>query len=130
MSISATEAGKAARTGYAYLVISLICALSGGVYEQFSHGVYSFWMLYAFAFPLALGALPFYTLHRTGKKMPGRLARNLYHSGVAAWTVGSFVEGALEIYGTANPLTQVYWIAGGIFLAVSIPAAMVGKEKA
>ena len=42
----------------AYLTASVFCALFGAVYELFSHGVYSYWMIYAFAFPLLLGAIP------------------------------------------------------------------------
>ena len=37
------------------LIATVGCALFGAVYERFSHGVYSYWMLYTFAFPLALG---------------------------------------------------------------------------
>ena len=120
---------RTARTGYVYLVISLLCALAGGIYERFSHGVYSFYMLYAFAFPLALGALPCYTLHRMGKKMPGQPACDLYHFGVAAWTAGSFVEGALEIYGTANPLTKAYWIGGAVLLMASFLAVTAERKR-
>ena len=37
-------------------------AVLGAVYELFSHGVYSYFMLYAFLFPLAGGALPLLAL--------------------------------------------------------------------
>lgn len=43
-------------------------------------------------------------------------ARRLYHSGIAALTVGSVIRGVLDIYGTANSLTAVYWAAGGAFI--------------
>ncbi len=45
-----------------YLTASIICAVFGAVYEMFSHGVYSFYMIYAFAFPLICGMLPFLLL--------------------------------------------------------------------
>ena len=118
----------AAKTSFVYLLISLFCALFGAVYERFSHGVYSFYMIYAFAFSLAGGTLPFFVLHllRTGR-YPGALARNLYHSGIATLTVGSIVRGVLEIYGTTNVLAGYYWIAGGALWLAGV-AAHVGQN--
>lgn len=95
------------------LAASLFCALFGAVYEAFGHGVYSYCMIYAFAFPLVLGVLPLLLIGMLRAPYPGRLARNLWHAGIAALTVGSLVSGALEIYGTSSPLTPVYWILGG-----------------
>ena len=91
---------------------AVLCALSGAVYERFSHGVYSYYMLYAFAFPLVLGALPLYLFEILHGPFHGRLCWGLYHAGIATLTVGSMVSGALEIYGTTSPLTYVYWIVG------------------
>lgn len=64
MYISDIEAAakRASRTAFVYLLVSLFCALFGAVYEVFSHEVYSFYMIYAFAFPLAGGTLPFFLL--------------------------------------------------------------------
>ena len=94
------------------LIAALVCALFGAVYERFSHGVYSYWMLYAFAFPLVLGVLPLYLVEALRAPLPGSLRWGLYHAGIATLTVGSLISGALEIYGTSNPLTFVYWIVG------------------
>ncbi len=98
------------------LIAALFCALFGAVYELFSHGVYSYGMIYAFAFPLALGVLPFMLFTVLRAPYPNRFARSAYHAGIAALTVGSLVSGALEIYGTTNPLTLVYWIVGGTLI--------------
>lgn len=120
------NARAAAKTSFVYLLISLFCALFGAVYERFSHGVYSFYMIYAFAFSLAGGTLPFFVLHLLrAVKYPGALARNLYHSGIATLTVGSIVRGVLEIYGTTNVLARYYWIAGGALLLAGIAAYLV-----
>ena len=100
------------------LVVSLFCAAFGAVYEIFSHGVYAYGMLYAFAFPLVLGVLPLLLITMLRAPYPNRFARSVYHAGIAALTVGSLVSGALEIYGTTNPLTLVYWIAGGALAAL------------
>ena len=94
------------------LVAALFLALFGAVYELFSHGVYSYFMIYAFAFPLALGALPLYLIGILHAVYPDRLSRSVYHAGIATLTAGSLVSGVLEIYGTGNPLTAVYWVAG------------------
>ena len=40
------------------LTAAVFCALFGAVYEVFSHGVFSFYMIYAFAIPLCLGTFP------------------------------------------------------------------------
>ena len=101
----------------AYLMATVFCALFGAVYELFSHEVWSCFMICAFAFPLLLGAIPFSLLRKRGKPFPGKAA-DLVHAGVAALTVGSILQGVLEIYGTSNPLTAVYWAAGGMLVSV------------
>ena len=100
----------------AYLFSTVGCILFGAVYELFSHGVRSCFMICAFAFPLLLGAIPFFLLRKRGKSFPGRAA-DLIHAGVAALTAGSILQGVLEIYGTSNPLTAVYWTAGGVLVS-------------
>lgn len=109
MFTSATE-----RTAFAYLLAAVFIAFFGGIYELFSHGVWSGWMVYAFVFPLGLGALPFSWLALRRKPLPRGCG--LYHAAVAAFTVGSIMEGVLAIYGTTNHLTIWYWIAGCLLL--------------
>ena len=110
------------KTAFAYLLISIFVAFFGGIYEVFSHGVYSNFMLYAFAFPLVGGCLPFFLLgmwsyigseqHPLHFKAPNTLTRNLHHSGIATLTIGSVIRGVLDIYGTTNFLTNFYWVVG------------------
>lgn len=109
-----------ARTGFVYLFISLFCALFGGIYEIFSHEVYSYYMIYGFAIPLAGGVLPFFSLAFSSIRPPGRISRELYHSGIAALTVGSIIKGVLDIYGTTNRLVFVYLIAGGGLILIGL----------
>ena len=119
MYISDKNRKEAVETAVNYLLISLICALFGAIYEFFSHGVYSYHMIYAFAFPLAGGVLPFLLIAAGDIRIfPGWPARCLHHAGIATLTVGSLLRGALEIYGTTNSLVIVYPICGCI-LAVS-----------
>ena len=124
MFTSDTERKKQDRLLLADLLLALFCALFGGVYEAFSHEVYSYWMIYAFAFPLALGALPLLVIRLSRAPYPNRAVRSAQHAGVASLTVGSLVTGALEIYGTTHPLTIVYWIAGAVL--VLLGAAVYG----
>ena len=119
---------QAAKTSSVYLLISLFCALFGAVYEMFSHEVYSFYMIYAFVFPLAGGALPFLILSILLfhiRWYPGTIGRNLYHSGIATLTVGSIVQGILDIYGTTNRLTRIDWYMGISLLVAGMTLAFI-----
>ncbi|MBR0161165.1 MAG: hypothetical protein IJQ02_07810 [Oscillospiraceae bacterium] len=100
-----------------YLLETVCCALFGAVYERFSHGVYSYFMLYAFAFPLILGVIPSFLMDKAGAFFPGKAAADCLHAGILALTVGSIMQGVLEIYGTTNPLNAVYWAVGAACLA-------------
>jgi len=117
ISDKSSKISKAASPLGAYLAASVFCALFGAVYELFSHGVFSYWMIYAFFFPLLLGAIPSFLLQRRGAAFPGRAAADCIHGGIAWLTVGSIVQGVLEIYGTTNPLVKAFWLTGaGLFL--------------
>ena len=111
---------KMGKTAFCYLLISLFCILFGAIYEIYSHGVYSYFMLYAFVFPLVGGTLLFLTMAFFKAPTPSRVALNLYHSGIAALTTGCLFEGVLEIYGTTNRLVSVYWALGILFLMMAI----------
>lgn len=106
------------KTAFVYLIVSIVCAAFGAVYELFSHEVYSYYMLYAFLFPLLGGTLPFFVLVCFRVRLPDAAACRLYHAGIAALTVGSLFTGVLEIYGTTNRLTAVYWVAGAALAAL------------
>ena len=116
---------SAIKTALTYLLISLFCALFGGVYELFGHEVYSYFMLYAFVFPLAGGTLPFLLLALAESKKPLRIypntvCRSLWHAAIATLTSGSIMTGILEIFGTTNSLTGIYWYGGAGLLAGSL----------
>ena len=55
---AAEYADRLTRYSFIYLAAAIFCALFGAIYEFFSHGVFSFFMIYAFAIPLAAGAFP------------------------------------------------------------------------
>lgn len=123
MSLSATEDKKkrALKTARVFLGVALFCGFFSFVYEYFSHGVYSDYMVYLFLFPLVGGTLTFGILWLLGGRFfPGRLSLNLYNSGIAALTVGSCLEGVLEIYGTTSDYIPIYWITGAALTGAGI----------
>lgn len=109
------------KKGFIYLLASLFCVIFGFVYECFSHQVYSFYMIYAFIFPLVGGVLPFYgmAIFRL-RRIPGRLSINLYNTGIGTLTAGSIFKGVLEIYGTSNRLVALYWYVGIGFVCAGV----------
>ena len=132
---------KDIRTALIYLIISIILAAAGAVYEHFSFGVYSYFMIYAFAIPLAGGTLPFMLRYlrraklyesRDGKHIrPAKhhLSAELYHAAIASLTVGSIVQGILAICGRPNSLTVVYLIAAAVLLAASAVAKFTVRAE-
>lgn len=106
-----------------YLGASLAAAVFAIVYEHFSHGVVSYFMLSAFLFPLLGGGAALLLSACTQR----RLDRTLYNCGLLTLTIGSITQGILEIYGTTNRLCTAYWIVG-IGLTVLGAAQSLKKE--
>ncbi len=125
MSTSEFNSKSASKRTLAYVVITIATALCGGIYEYFGHGVYSYYMLYAFAIPLLCGVLPNSIAAIRGTPKPHKAAYNLYNSGVATLTVGSFFEGVLEVYGTTNSLVFIYLYIGVCLLILGIIAHII-----
>ena len=117
------------KTALLHLAASALCALFDAVYERFSHEVYSYYMIYAFALPLMLGALPLLLLALRGGAFPGRTPLWLWNAGIAALTVGCILRGALDIYGTTNRLMIVYPLVGGGLMAAGVVSAFVSRAK-
>ena len=114
---------KTMRCGCIYLGVAAFALLFGTVYEQFSHGVFSWHMAFLFVFPLIGGALPYMIAAiLRGAPAPGSLSACLWNSGIAALTVGSCVQGVLEIYGTTSPYLPLFYVAGGVFCALGAAA--------
>ena len=103
---------------FTYLIVTLVCAGFGAVYEFFSHGVYSYYILYAFMIPFLGGTVYFYCILYFRSNIPGCIARRFQHFGILTLTVGCMVCGILEIYGTTNRLVIFYFIVGGMFLVI------------
>lgn len=107
---------------------AIALALFGAIYELFSHEVYSYFMIYAFAFPLLLGALPS-ALLLLKKREPGRTGLWLWNAGTATLSVGSLFRGVLDIYGTTNSKSVVYSVVGALLLLAGLIAAIAHAKK-
>ncbi len=110
------------------LIGAIFLALFGAVYEAFSHEVYSYFMIYAFAVPLVLGVLV-YTVLLLGNRTPGKVFLNLWNSGIAALSVGFVFKGVLDIYGTTNSLVIIYPIAGGMMLTAALLSRLFSAKR-
>ena len=86
-----TSDKKALKNCIGHICAAAFLAFFGAVYERFSHEVYSYYMIYAFAIPLFFGALP-YGIAALKDVTPRRVTINLWNSGVAAFSVGSLFK--------------------------------------
>ncbi len=111
------------------LCFSAFCALFGAVYEYFSHEVYSYFMIYAFAIPLTLTVLPLAWILLKDKKCPLLTARMLWGFGTATLTVGCLFRGVLDIYGTTNRLVNIYPAASAILLGSGVLSQLTYKSR-
>ena len=106
-----------------YVLAAVNVAVFSAIYEHFSFGVYSAFMIFAFAVPLLMGALAFLLLGRalkkTGTSVPALVCK-FWHAAVATLTVGFVFRGILDIYGTSSPLGTVYWVASAVLAALSL----------
>lgn len=120
--------GKMLNTARIYFAVSMLTALFGAIYEHFSFGVYSFFMVFAFALPLLLGALPAMMLGLREKAvLPPPLARKAWRAGIATLTVGSIFRGVLDIYGTDSSFTGLYLVMGVMFMLAAMILAYAKK---
>ena len=116
-----TSDKKAIRNCIGHICVAGFLAFFGAVYEHYSHEVYSYYMIYAFAIPLLLGAL-LYGIAALKNMTPDRVSVNLWNSAIAAFSVGSVFKGVLDIYGTTNRLIIIYPIVGSALGLAAIVA--------
>ena len=127
MSIS--DKKKQRRAALTYLAVSAFCGFFAAVYEHFSHGVYSPFMIGLFAVPLLFGLLPLGWLLFSKGGAPGRLPRQLWGSAAAALTVGVCLRGVFDIYGTTVALVSVYWWAGGLLAGAALVSWLMSRGR-
>lgn len=112
---------KIVKTILAYIMLSVIAVIVDNIYAMFGHGVRSAFMSFMFLYPLLGGALGYFILWLTA---PGvysgrwyRFGYNLYNSGIAALTVGSFFKGILDIAGTESDYSRLFFLLGWVLMA-------------
>ena len=111
-----------------YIVITAFIALFGIVYEQFSHNVHTFYMWFAWIWPLIFGFIPYLLLYVFKiEKVPGLITESVYHFGVAMLTVRSVYKGVIIIYNTTNDvMVLVYTILAIVFLLLGVALYIIG----
>ena len=92
-----------------YVFLSVFIFVFGQIYEYFSHGVYSNYVLYAFLIPFLGLSVPSFLLHSLKKALP-KNSCFLWKCGIL--TVGSIYKGILEIYGTNGYFEFSYLFLG------------------
>lgn len=101
--------------------LSLLCVVFTVIYEHFSHGAASPHMRSMFLMPLVGVAIPALVGYLTPlHRFVGRLPFNLWNSGMAVWVVGCLFRGIVNISGRHTSLDLPYWIAGWVFLGLSL----------
>ena len=101
--------------------LALLCVVFTIIYEHFSHGAASPHMRSMFLMPLVGVALPALVGYLTSlHRFVGRVAFNLWNSGVTVWVIGCLFRGIVNISGRHTTLDQPYWIAGWIFLGLAV----------
>lgn len=103
-----------------WFAAAFFCAVFSLVYEYFSHGVMSLFMVGMFLAPLLLGAGAAALLLRFATRCPDLLARQLWLCGTVTWTLASCLAGVFEIYGAPAPLVRVHWFVGGALLVLAL----------
>jgi len=118
-----------------YLCITLFCGLFSAVYEYFSFGVFSNYMIFLYMIPLLTGVLPYAAVGLIKiLPCPSQTSQKVYNCGVATLALGCCIKGVLEIYGTSSIYIKFYWIAGIAAMAAGFILFLVNafhnaKEK-
>lgn len=101
-----------------FLIITIITLLFSIIYEYFSFGVISKYMILAPLIPLILGVLTYLLLLKN--KKVGYIESSMYSNGVYTLLIGSILQGVLEIYGTTNKLMIIYLVVGIGLIFISL----------
>lgn len=119
---SDTEHNTKASAKYAilFLIVSALCILFSLIYESFSYGVHSDFMMLIFVFPF--GATLIYILLGFLNKdlYPHAITLHIFNAGVCTASLGFCIKGILEIYGTDSPFTAVYDITAVLLVSVAL----------
>lgn len=115
-----------------YFGISIFLFIFGQIYEYFSHGVYSSYMMFAFLIPFIGLFIPSLLNNLILKRKITDNVTLPWKCGIATLTVGTIYKGVLEIYGTSGTFEQVYLIIGSLLCIIAtivLVTARVNTDK-
>lgn len=115
---------KIRKTIVIYLLLALVAVAVNLIYGVFGHGVHAAAMTWMFLYPLLGGALVYVVIDRyqplITRFVMYRIGYNSYNSGIGALTVGSFLQGILEIAGTNSNYLVIFRILGCLSIAIGL----------
>lgn len=118
---------------WTYFGLTLVTLVIAKVYGLFGHGVTSPAMTWMFLFPLIGGVVGYSfikpLLPKNVTAMDFRSFSNLYNSGIATLSVGSFLQSILEIAGTNSVYVPYFYLSGAVLLAVGLSLLLPGWAK-
>ena len=103
-----------------YFILTIVCLVFATIYEIFSHGVYSPYMMFSCLIPFIFGVLINLILKNSEDFRPSVISNDIYKTSLLTFTLGSIMKGVLEIYGTTSKFLIVYLIMGMILLIISL----------
>ena len=118
-----------------YIGITAFIALFGFVYEQFSHDVHTFYMWFAWIWPLGFGFIPYLLFYLLPiKRIPGTISECVYNFGVAMLTMRSIYKGVIIIYNTTGEaMILAYTIIAIVSLLIGailyLTGLLINKDK-
>ena len=106
------------KTKTKHYIVGIICTLVFGfIYEQFSHEVYSYYMMYAFIIPI-VGLIIIRLL---------KIDSELFDMGVVTVTIFSILKGVFEIIGITNKYIIIYLVVGLLLITISLIIKLLKK---
>lgn len=104
-----------------YLIMSIFFLLFALIYEIFSHGVFSSYMMCAFLIPLLMGCFIYGMIYYTKtNRYLSNSALIFYNTSILTFTLGSIMKGVLDIYGTTNQMIRIYSKLGISLIIISM----------
>ncbi len=116
------------KTLVTYIFLTILLYIASVIYLKLSYGVVSKYMKYLALIPLVLGVFLYFILSLFKNLKHNRISFNLYNSGVFTLTIGSLLQGILEICG-AHSFYTIWYLRIGITLILISIILFIIKNK-
>ena len=126
--MSTSKSPNVSRILNAYLIAFGFCAVFAIIYECFSKGIISFWMLGMPLFPFFLGIVPALIFEKLNRSVFD-WALQLWNCGVITLTVCSMLNGIFEIFGTYFDMFLIFMISGTALLIAGAAVQISNGKK-